>query len=83
MAERAGPALERAGATDRLVVHLQGNHDSGGGPELHLGAEARRIVRRALAEDMPWGDLTTELLVPAEAHALGRFVVRESGTIAG
>lgn len=46
-------------------------------------AEVRRIVRQALAEDMPWGDITSEALVPAHACASGRLVAREAGVIAG
>ena len=31
----------------------------------------REIVRRALAEDLGWGDVTTEATVPAELKARG------------
>ncbi|MEE1619572.1 carboxylating nicotinate-nucleotide diphosphorylase [Brachybacterium sp. J153] len=41
------------------------------------------VVRAALAEDAPWGDLTGELLVPAEATATAGLVAREPGTLAG
>jgi nicotinate-nucleotide pyrophosphorylase (carboxylating) len=41
------------------------------------------IVRRALAEDIGSGDITTSLCVPAEATATGRMVARESLTLAG
>jgi nicotinate-nucleotide pyrophosphorylase (carboxylating) len=40
-------------------------------------------VRRALAEDVGSGDITTNLCVPAEASATGRMVARESLTLAG
>jgi nicotinate-nucleotide pyrophosphorylase (carboxylating) len=40
-------------------------------------------VRRALEEDMPWGDLTTETLVPEESQTTGRFLIKERGVICG
>ena len=30
-----------------------------------------RVVRMALAEDAPWGDVTSQALIPAEARADG------------
>ncbi|MDO9378687.1 MAG: carboxylating nicotinate-nucleotide diphosphorylase [Nocardioidaceae bacterium] len=41
------------------------------------------VVTRALAEDAPWGDLTCEALVPADAWADAALVAREPGTLAG
>lgn len=46
-------------------------------------AAAREHVRRALAEDVGSGDLTSETLVPAEAEAEGVFLAREQGVAAG
>jgi nicotinate-nucleotide pyrophosphorylase (carboxylating) len=43
----------------------------------------RDIVRRALAEDMPWGDATSDALVPPAARAIGRFISRVPGVISG
>lgn len=40
-------------------------------------------VARALAEDAPWGDLTAELLVDADAVLATRLVAREPGVFAG
>lgn len=40
-------------------------------------------VRRALAEDLPWGDLTTEALIPPEWTARARLVARQAGVVAG
>jgi nicotinate-nucleotide pyrophosphorylase (carboxylating) len=40
-------------------------------------------VRRALAEDVGSGDITTNLCVPADATATGRMIARESLTLAG
>lgn len=40
-------------------------------------------VSAALAEDAPWGDLTSELLIPADATATARLMAREPGTFAG
>ncbi|AAT89431.1 nicotinate-nucleotide pyrophosphorylase [Leifsonia xyli subsp. xyli] len=40
-------------------------------------------VSAALAEDAPWGDLTSELLIPTSAYASARLAAREPGTFAG
>ena len=40
-------------------------------------------VRRALAEDVGSGDVTTNLCIPANAKATGRMVARQSLTLAG
>lgn len=45
--------------------------------------QVREVVRRALEEDIPWGDVTTESCVPADTVAAGRFVFREPGTVCG
>jgi nicotinate-nucleotide pyrophosphorylase (carboxylating) len=41
------------------------------------------VVRVALAEDAPWGDLTSQLLIPAEATATATLVAREPGVFSG
>jgi nicotinate-nucleotide pyrophosphorylase (carboxylating) len=41
------------------------------------------VVERALAEDIGTGDVTTELCVPSDRRATGRFLVRESLVVAG
>src|SRR3954463_3476982 len=43
----------------------------------------REIVRRALAEDLGWGDVTTEATVPAELHARGIILAKSPCVIAG
>ena len=40
-------------------------------------------VLRALAEDAPWGDITSEYLIPPDATATASLVARESGVLAG
>jgi nicotinate-nucleotide pyrophosphorylase (carboxylating) len=45
--------------------------------------EIQDAVRRALAEDVGSGDITTDVCVPAEATATARMVARESLTLAG
>lgn len=50
---------------------------------MSLHPEAVEAVRRALAEDIGTGDITTELCVPEAARARGRFVAREAMTLAG
>jgi nicotinate-nucleotide pyrophosphorylase (carboxylating) len=41
------------------------------------------VIRRALAEDAPWGDITSETLLPADARATAEFVAREPGVLSG
>src|ERR1700691_3925004 len=42
-----------------------------------------RLVRMALDEDAPWGDLTSQSLIPASAHVAARLVAREPGVLSG
>ncbi|WP_423724264.1 carboxylating nicotinate-nucleotide diphosphorylase [Arthrobacter gengyunqii] len=42
-----------------------------------------RIVAAALAEDAPWGDITSELLVPEEARTTAVLTAREPGVFCG
>ena len=42
-----------------------------------------RVVRAALEEDAPWGDITCEALIPAEAVATAELVAREEGVFSG
>ena len=46
-------------------------------------SEIQDAVRRALAEDIGSGDITTNLCVPADAKATGRMIAREPLTLAG
>ena len=39
------------------------------------------LIRRALAEDAPWGDATSEVFVPAEAVAQATLSSREPGVV--
>ncbi|TXN32872.1 carboxylating nicotinate-nucleotide diphosphorylase [Lacisediminihabitans profunda] len=41
------------------------------------------VVSAALAEDAPWGDVTSQYLIPAEAQATARLVAREPGVFSG
>jgi nicotinate-nucleotide pyrophosphorylase (carboxylating) len=43
----------------------------------------REVVRRALAEDLGWGDATTAIVVPEDARATGVFVARAKVVVAG
>lgn len=43
----------------------------------------REIVRRALAEDLGWGDVTTEATVPTDVRARGIILVKSPCIIAG
>ncbi|MDE2408877.1 MAG: carboxylating nicotinate-nucleotide diphosphorylase [Actinomycetales bacterium] len=40
-------------------------------------------VKRSLLEDAPWGDATSEHLIPADAIATAQLVAREPGVMAG
>lgn len=42
-----------------------------------------RIVAAALEEDAPWGDVTSEALVPASATGTASLVAREPGVLSG
>ena len=43
----------------------------------------REVVRRALAEDLGWGDVTTEAIVPRGMRARGAITARSGCVIAG
>lgn len=43
----------------------------------------REIVRRALAEDLGWGDVTTDATVPADLRARGIILAKSACVIAG
>jgi nicotinate-nucleotide pyrophosphorylase (carboxylating) len=43
----------------------------------------REVVRRALAEDLGWGDVTTEAIVPRDCRARGSIVARSPCVLAG
>ena len=45
--------------------------------------EIERIVSAALDEDAPWGDLTSEMLIPVAATATAELVAREPGILSG
>ncbi|MEV7694554.1 carboxylating nicotinate-nucleotide diphosphorylase [Microbacterium sp. NPDC089189] len=42
-----------------------------------------RVVAAALEEDAPWGDITSEALIPADAVATADLVAREAGVFSG
>ena len=41
------------------------------------------VILRALAEDAPWGDITSEAFLPKEAVAVASLVAREPGILSG
>jgi nicotinate-nucleotide pyrophosphorylase (carboxylating) len=45
--------------------------------------EIERVVRAALVEDAPWGDVTSESLFPRETRAEAALVAREPGVFSG
>lgn len=46
-------------------------------------AAVRRVLEMAYAEDAPSGDLTSLLLIPADAHATAELRAREAGVMSG
>jgi nicotinate-nucleotide pyrophosphorylase (carboxylating) len=54
--------------------------------DLNLGitpARLRAVVEAALDEDLGRGDLTSDYFIPAEVQAIGDFVARQPGVLAG
>ena len=50
------------------------------GPRIGLPeAPVADIVTRALAEDLPWGDATSDNLIPAGQPGIGRIEARQAG----
>jgi len=43
----------------------------------------RRVIETALEEDAPWGDVTSETLIPVDAVATAVLAAREPGVLAG
>ncbi|WP_439692214.1 carboxylating nicotinate-nucleotide diphosphorylase [Curtobacterium sp. SP.BCo] len=43
----------------------------------------RRVIETALEEDAPWGDVTSETLIPADATATATLAAREPGVLSG
>ena len=48
-----------------------------------LPPEIHDYIRRALAEDIGSGDVTTDTIVPADASLRGRIVAKQHGVVAG
>lgn len=46
-------------------------------------AAIEALVRMALAEDAPWGDLTSQALIPAAARVTAQLAAREPGVLCG
>jgi len=46
-------------------------------------AEIERLVRIALEEDAPWGDITSQSLIPQTARVTAVLAARESGVLCG
>ncbi len=45
--------------------------------------DIHRLVRMALHEDAPWGDITSQALIPATARIAAHLVAREAGVLSG
>lgn len=42
-----------------------------------------RIIRNALDEDLGWGDITTDALIPSDLQARAKALVKQEGVLAG
>jgi nicotinate-nucleotide pyrophosphorylase (carboxylating) len=51
--------------------------------EALLSVEISDCIRRALAEDIGSGDVTTDSIVPAQAALSGRIIAKQNGVVAG
>jgi len=47
------------------------------------GQQVEEVVERALAEDLGWGDATTEAIIPPELRGKASIVAEASGVLAG
>ena len=45
--------------------------------------EIIKIIKRALKEDMPKGDITTDSLIPKDHQSKAKFIAKDSGIISG
>jgi nicotinate-nucleotide pyrophosphorylase (carboxylating) len=52
-------------------------------PEMNLPPAILNAIRRALAEDIGPGDVTTDSIVPAEARMHGQIIAKQAGVVAG
>src|SRR6186997_1784801 len=50
---------------------------------MSLSGDVQEIVRRALAEDVGKGDITTKATVADDAQAIGKVIARKAGVLAG
>jgi len=48
-----------------------------------IKAQLEEIIDRALAEDLSWGDVTTEILIPNDQQGIAFIVAKEQGVLAG
>lgn len=48
-----------------------------------LPQDVRECIQRALAEDVGPGDVTTNSIVPVDAHMRGKIIAKQSGVVAG
>jgi len=46
-------------------------------------AEVQAIIDRALAEDIAWGDVTTQALIPADRRGTAEALIKQPGVLAG
>jgi nicotinate-nucleotide pyrophosphorylase (carboxylating) len=67
------------------VGAIAGGAAEGGGTVLtRLNGDAiRKVVRLALEEDAPWGDVSSQALIPSEARLTAKLIAREAGVLSG
>ena len=49
----------------------------------NMNEEIVNIIKNALKEDMPMGDITTDNIIPENHNSIGKFIAKEDGIIAG
>lgn len=50
---------------------------------MYMNEEVLKIIKNALEEDMPSGDITTDNIIPVDHISQGKFIAKEDGIIAG
>jgi len=48
-----------------------------------IEVQIKEVIDRALAEDLGWGDVTTEALMPSDKQGIASIVAKEHGILAG
>ncbi|WIB76574.1 carboxylating nicotinate-nucleotide diphosphorylase [Curtobacterium sp. MCPF17_002] len=72
-----------AAPTDAAPTHAAPTNAAPSDPGTVPPHALRRVIETALEEDAPWGDVTSETLIPADAVATATLGAREPGVLSG